>query len=256
MSDEIISYLEGLGVDAEGAKLYKALAVRGPQTLLQISRLTGMERTKLYRSIGDWVDLGIIEEELAFKTKRFRAAPIERMKLFVTQKKASMDGLAGAFSSFSDQVSSLMQAATTTKVLYYHGREGARQMLWNSMRAKDELLSYVYRNWQETVGQTFFNNWVGEFRKMAIPNRELRHPHFLSTVDESKLVYQDLGPTYSWRTIAPSIMNITHGMDIYDDVVAMSYWDQDDFFGVEMYNEYIAKMQKSIFEHFWKLTKK
>lgn len=255
-SDDIISYLETLGIDPQGAKLYKTLAAKGPQTLLQISRETRIERTKLYRSIEHWVGQGIIEEELSHKTKLFRAASVERVRLLVMQKKASIDALAGSFSAFSDQIASLQQDVVSTKVLHYKGREGARQMLWNSMRAKDELLSYVCRNWQEAVGQTFFNNWVGEFRKMGIKNRELRHPNFLATIDESKLLYADLGPTYQWRNIPVSSVNITHSMDIYNDVVGISYWNGDDMFGVEMYNEHIAAMQKSIFNHYWRLAKK
>lgn len=129
-------------------------------------------------------------------------------------------------------------------------------MLWNSMRARDELLSYVCRNWQEAVGQTFFNNWVEEFRRMGIKNRELRHPNFLSTIDESKLRYSDLGPTYQWRNIPPSAVDITHSMDIYNDVVGISYWNGDDIFGVEIYNKSIAAMQRSMFNHYWKLAKK
>ncbi len=255
-SDDIISYLETLGIDPQGAKLYRTLAAKGPQTLLQISRETRIERTKLYRSIEGWVSEGIIEEELSHKTKLYRASSVERMRLLVMQKKASIDALAGSFNAFSDQIASLQQNVVSTKVLHYKGREGARQMLWNSMRAKDELLSYVCRNWQEAVGQTFFNNWVGEFRKMGIKNRELRHPQFLSTVDDSRLRYVDLGPTYQWRNIPVSSVNITHSMDIYNDVVGISYWNGDDIFGVEMYNEHIAVMQKSIFNHYWRLAKK
>lgn len=256
MADDIINYLQSLGIDAQGAKLYRTLAAKGPQTLLQISRETRIERTKLYRSIEGWVSEGIIEEELSHKTKLYRASSVERMRLLVMQKKASLDALAGSFNAFSDQISSLRQDVVATKVLHYKGREGARQMLWNTMRSKGEILNYVYRNWQEAVGQTFFNNWVEEFRKVGIKNRELRHPHFLKTVDESKLRYQDLGPTYEWRNIPASAVDIRHSMDIYDNIVGITYWNGDDIFGVEIYNEAIAAMQRSMFNHYWKLAKK
>ena len=255
ISDEIISYIESLGIDPAGAKLYKTLAAKGPQTLLQISRETRIERTKLYRSIEHWVHQGIIEEELSHKTKLYRASPIERMRLLVMQKKASIDALAGSFAAFSDQVMSLREEVVTTKVLQYHGRDGARQMLWNQIRTTDELLSYTSRSWQDAVGSTFFNNWAGEFRKMHIKNRELRHPNFLSTVDTSALRYPDLGSLYQWRAMAPKHLEITHSMELYNDVVAISYWNGDDIFGVELYNSHIATMQKSIFNHYWQIAK-
>ena len=256
MSDEIINYLESLGIDSEGAKLYKTLAMRGPLTLLQISRLTHIERTKLYRSIQGWIDEGIIEEEMSFKTKLFRAAPVERMKLFVMQKKASIDALAGSFSAFGDQVLSLRQHIVTTKVLHYSGRDGARQMLWNQMKAQGEQMSYVCVAWEVAVGYTFFNNWASVYRQSGIHNRELRHPDMLKTRDDTKVLFKDLGPTYEWRSISPNVLNITHSMELYNDVTAISYWNEDDFTGIELYNKHIAEMQKSIFNHYWKLAGK
>jgi len=225
-------------------------------TLLELSRATGIERTRLYRFIDQWVDQGIVEQQLAYKTKVFRAVGVDRIKLLITQKKAALDGLAASFNTFAQEIAMLENSQRGTSVLYYRGRLGMRQMIWNTMRAKEELLSYVSRNWQEVVGQTFFNQWVGEFRTRNIPNRELRHPDFIQTVDTARLQYQDLGPTYRWRNLSPAIMNITHGMDIYNDVVAVSYWQGDDVFGIEIMNPVIARMQRDVFNHFWRLAGK
>jgi sugar-specific transcriptional regulator TrmB len=254
--DEIISYLEGLGVDSDGAKLYKSLAAAGPMTLLQISRLTRIERTKLYRSIRIWVDLGIIEEEMAYKTRKYRAASIERMKLFVAQKKASVDALAGSFDAFREQIAGIRQDSVSTKVLYYHGRDGLRQMLWNQMRTKGEQLTYVYKVWEEAVGYTFFRNWEAEYIKSGIKNRELRHPDLLQSRNLEKGPFKEEWPNREWRTISPKIFTINHSMELYNDVVAISYWNGDDVMGIEIYNEHIALMQRSIFDHFWKLAGK
>ena len=251
--DDVISYLTGLGFEEDLARLYRTLVVRGPLTILQISRLTGIERTLVYRKIQDWLGVGLIEEQLAHKTKLFRAAPADRVKLIVSQKKAAMDALAGSFASFAGEVSDLANSGATTKILYYQGRAGMRQMLWNQMRAK-ELLSWVYRSYQEAVGQAFFNSWAEEFRKRGIPNRELRHPDFLRTIDELHLEYRDLGPMYQWRNLSPKILPITHGMDIYNDVVDVTYWQGTDVFGIEIYNAQIARMQQSMFDHFWQLA--
>ncbi len=256
MKDDIMNYLQSLGIDPQGAKLYRTLAAKGPQTLLQISRETRIERTKLYRSIEGWVGEGIIEEELSHKTKLYRASSVERMRLLVMQKKASMDALAGSFNAFSDQITSLRQDVVSTKVLHYKGREGLRQMLWNTMRTKGEQLTYVHTVWEEAVGYTFFRNWESEYIKSAVKNRELRHPDLLETRNVQKGPFKDEWPNREWRTISPKILAITHGMEIYNDVVAISYWNGDEVMGVEIYNEAIADMQRSIFNHFWKLAKK
>ncbi len=252
----LISYLEDLGLEKEGARVYLALVQHGPMTILQVSRAAHVERTRVYRFVGGWVQQGFIEEQLAHKTKIFHAAPLERIKLLMQQKKAAMKALEGSFASFSDQVTSLLQQATATKVLYYNGRDGLRQMLWNTMRTNGEQLTYVHTVWEEAVGYDFFRNWEREYIHSAIKNRELRHPNLLQTRNIAKGPFMEEWPNREWRSISPKILNITHGMEIYNDVVAISYWHNDEAMGIEIYNQYIVAMQRSIFDHYWKLAGK
>lgn len=47
---------------------------------------------------------------------------------------------------------------------------------------------------------------------------------------------------------------LTHGMTIYNNVVAIYNWWQDEVFGVEIYNQQVAEFQRFTFETFWKMA--
>jgi hypothetical protein len=59
----------------------------------------------------------------------------------------------------------------------------------------------------------------------------------------------------SWRYLPDSVLHLNHNMDIYDDTIAIYYWEENDVFGVEIQNQKIADTQRSIFELLWKLAK-
>lgn len=51
-------------------------------------------------------------------------------------------------------------------------------------------------------------------------------------------------------------MKLPHNLDVYDDVIAMYYWGDNDVWGVEIQNARMAEMQRSIFETLWGIAKK
>ncbi|MBI3980676.1 hypothetical protein HY345_01640 [Candidatus Microgenomates bacterium] len=249
----ITTYLKELGFDEDAGKVYAVLTENGPLTPLRISRLAQIERTKLYRLIDEWKNRGLIEEQLAYKTRLLKACDLERIKLFLDEQKLKIITLENTFAQFSQTITSFKKNIPATKVLYYQGREGLRQMSWNILQSKTKLLSYTYRSFQEALGQQFFNNWAKEFITKKISFWELRHPDFIKSIDDKHLKYKSLGSGYKWK-IAPLSVKITHSMDIYDDVVAVSYWKNQEMLGLEIHNRQIADMQRSIFTTLWKTT--
>lgn len=49
-------------------------------------------------------------------------------------------------------------------------------------------------------------------------------------------------------------MHLTHNLDVYNDTMAIYYWEDNDVFGVEIQNQKIADMQRSMFETLWKMA--
>lgn len=51
-------------------------------------------------------------------------------------------------------------------------------------------------------------------------------------------------------------VKINQNIDIYNDIVAYSYWDKGEMFGVEIQNQRVADMQKQVHDVLWKMSKR
>ncbi|MBI5452275.1 hypothetical protein HY945_02345 [Candidatus Gottesmanbacteria bacterium] len=45
-------------------------------------------------------------------------------------------------------------------------------------------------------------------------------------------------------------------MDIYNEIVSIYHWHEGEIFGVEIYNEKVANMQRQLFEMVWRMAGK
>lgn len=255
----IQDYLFRLGFGEQAAKIFLVLVEQGPMSLLQISRLSGIERTRLYRVIEDLTEKGLVIEQLAFKSRRFEAADLEQLRKMVSLERTKAEQLTQNWDSFAALIEETRRGYSPTRVLYFKGAEGIKQMSWNSLQAKGELLSYVYRAFQEAIGQKYLNDWAREAKASNVKIRELHSERFQESLHNGlffSVDLRDMGKRYDARLLPSKIMSMTHAMDIYNDVVGIIYWKEEEVFGIEIHNEMIAQMQRSIFEVFWKMANK
>lgn len=248
----IEKYLEELGFGWEAAKLYSALVSKGTLTILEASRATGIERTALYRLIDDLTVQGLIEEVLEHKSRRLQAAPPHKIKDMVERKKHEVEALARDYPEF-EKVVQEMPTNNSTQVRYYRGVAGIKQILWNETKAKGQVIGYTYRNLQEVIGLNYFEEYAKQLEKNKVVSRDLRCDSFLDSSDAPEFVRRHIDKS-AWRYLPDSVMHLTHNLDVYNDVVAIYYWQDSDVFGLEIQNQLIADMQRSIFETLWKLA--
>ncbi|PIQ73584.1 hypothetical protein COV58_01800 [Candidatus Roizmanbacteria bacterium CG11_big_fil_rev_8_21_14_0_20_36_8] len=137
---------------------------------------------------------------------------------------------------------------------FYRGKDGIRQMLWNELSAKTDSCVFVYKEFNIAVGQNFFQTWVEQMNERELTARELRtdlfDKDFIET-DSVSVPYEGMNVRYLKYDDFP----LTHGMTIYDNVVSIYNWWNDEIFGVEIYNQQVADMQRLFFETFWNMAK-
>src|SRR5690348_9855308 len=86
-------YFAKLGLEPEVADIYLALHAYGPQNVLQLSRNTRLERTRLYRLIDTLADYNLIEAEEQYKRKLYKAAPIGNLQILLTRREQEVRDL-------------------------------------------------------------------------------------------------------------------------------------------------------------------
>lgn len=259
--DLIRSFLQQLGYSNEAALIYIGLIKNGPSTLLQISKNCKLERTKLYRMVDDFIKKGIVEEVPAYKKKTVKAVDIKAIEFLVNKKQSEIQTLKDSLGIFSEAVKNLeSQSLPDVNVTYYRGVEGMKQMIWHLTNCEGLYRTYSYRFWNDIIGDkfTFELNRVMLEKKFKV--HDIYSDQYLK-YKENWMKTKGKKPAGDWsfwhsRFISEKIVKINQNIDIYNDIVAYSYWDGDDIFGLEIQNQRVADMQKQIHDALWAISKK
>ena len=257
---QIISeFLEKLGFTSEAASLYIALTQYGPLTLLEASRKANLERTKLYRLVDELKDKGLIEEIPAYKRRTIKAASLSTLEMMVKEQDIKSKTLSGTLPAFSHALQSLTQNVSTNNVIYYHGREGIKQMTWHILRCQGLYRTYSYRFWEEMTGEKFVLNLNGEMVKQKFKVHDLFSDQYFKYKEQWLKThgYKPEGDWSWWRSkfISEKILLIDQNIDIYNNVIAYYHWQGEETFGVEIYNERVAQFHKQMHDLVWKIAK-
>src|SRR5690606_24790627 len=140
--DVVIKFLSYLGLDFDESKVYLTLLDKGPMTVLQISRATKISRTNVYRIADKLKEGGFLEEKVDSK-KLLYPVGMHKLEMLVKEQENRAEFLRNIL----PDIATIIPAATSmsqpdTKVLFYRGVEGIKQMVWNTLQANNECVGY------------------------------------------------------------------------------------------------------------------
>lgn len=259
MSDDtqvLRAYFSKLGLEPEVANIYLALHAYGPQTISELSRHSNVERTRIYRLIDVLTEVNLIEVETQYKRSIIKAAPISNLQILLSKKEEDLQSLRSELPAIQNALHTSNQSHVPTKVQYYKGIEGLKQMFWNQTRGTTENLSILYENMQNRTKSAFFERWVRTCNERGIKFRGLIGDHFLQT-QKQWYAAKDNERLQHWqaRLVPSEVFAITHSTIVYNDVVGYYNWHKGNLFGIEIYNQEIADAQRAFFEMLWQQSK-
>lgn len=253
-ASQLDEFLNLLGLNPEEKSVYSALVSGSDLSVLQVAKNSGVNRTTAYRILERLKNLGLAEELVEENRIKFRKSGTDKLELLVKQqqeKAAQLNQLLPDISSLINQVSQTAQPGT--KVLFYRGQEGIRQMVWNTLRTKKELIGYTFFPLTTGVGYDFAKQWHEEWVERKLKMRDIYSDLYLKNLKkEEEFHYRK--SYFDTRYIPSNILNINHQVDIYNDLVAFYSWYDGEIFGVEIYNEKISAFHKQLFEIVWKMA--
>jgi DNA-binding MarR family transcriptional regulator len=252
----IRNYFAKLGLETEVADIYLALHTHGPQAISQLARTSHVERTRIYRLIDTLLASNLIEVETRYKRGVIKAAPISNLRILITQKEQDLRSLQDELELIEQVLARNSLSSPATRVQFYQGSEGIRQMLWNELNAKTEILGYNYRILEESTGKKFMERWTEAFEERQLHCRLLSGDDFAKSWAEGTKKTSGIGTGQrvkgmDYHCIAPADFRITHSCNMYDNVVGYYHWKDGEVFGIETYNQEIADSQRQFFELLW-----
>lgn len=248
-------FLIELGSGQSEAELFTSLLEKGTQTVLDLSRNTGINRTKVYRLLEIMKRRGLVDEIVEENKRLIKAVDIHRLELLLKEQESKATTLRNIFPNISEIISASKESSQPdTKVVFHRGADGIKQMVWNTLQSKSELVGYTYRRLDEIVGKKFAEEWHNAWITNGLKMRDIYSDEYLKSKKHEKAIHYNT-KYFDSRYIPAKILSVNHQVDIYNDVIAYYNWYEGEVFGVEIYNEKVASMQKQLFEIIWKIAK-
>jgi sugar-specific transcriptional regulator TrmB len=245
-----------LGLNNKQANIYLLLLKHGQASLLQLSRLSLINRTTIYRIVEDLKQLNLIEEVLDNRGTKVKAVSPDNLQLLLTKKQTELKTITDNLHSLIQELSAIKDTPTpSTQVVYFRGQSGLKQLLWNILKAKGESVGYGYADWNQSVGREFAEKLRSERVKRKISDREIQNTDQAGPMAKWTNI-KNYGQVYQARFLPRETIDIKHDTYIYNDIFAFFSFAGGELFGIEIHNAEIAKTQKQIFEVLWKLAKK
>ncbi|MGD8373364.1 MAG: helix-turn-helix domain-containing protein [Candidatus Woesebacteria bacterium] len=250
------AYFKKIGFVPEIASIYLALYRYGEQTISELARNSGVERTKIYRLTEELKSTNLIEIVVQYKHMIYRAAPISNLQITIMQREQDLKVLQNELKNISNILEVKSLESAVSRVQFYKGFEGVKQMFWNETYSKSEVLCILSENMQSKTKATFFERWARKCNDLDIKFRGIVGDNFAKTQQEwQKRNVKEKLKNWQERYVSDDIFAITHSTIIYNDIVAYYSWRDGEIFGIEIYNQDIANAQKAFFEMLWqKLT--
>ena len=248
----IRAYFFKLGLSSEIADIYLALLAHGKQTISELARYSGVDRTRIYRLMDELQASNLIEVEQQYKRIVLSAAPVSNLQILLAKKEQELQELRGGLHDLQYLLAQTSLQSPATRIQSYTGVDGLKQMFWNQTRGNGENLSILYENMQVRSQLAFFERWVRTFNEKEIGARSIISDNFVRTQqDWYKKNNNERLANWSGRYIPEGVFPITHSTVIYNDVTSYYNWKDGEIFGIEIYNQEIADAQRQFFEILW-----
>lgn len=185
----------------------------------------------------------------------FELQPLANLELLLIDKETELATLKKAIPVIETELQKLTEAtAHKSKIIYFHGKEGLEQVTWNSTKAcgtlriyevAESMTAFLSQSFSEKVRQEFVTN------KVAIKQlTNLRHIGNYTKVAELVDHYWEA------RFIDKKKLDIKFETLVYNDVLALYTFQEDELFCVEVHNPYLAQMQTQLFDFVWGFAKR
>ena len=252
---KIISYLRGLGLTQEESEVFVYLNQSGKSSVLQISRGLGTGRTKLYPLLENLANKQLVTVHERHYGTSYDPVPLEALDFLVTDLESKAETMRKALPAVSNILEGMRaHSPTGTKTVEYRGIDGLKQMNFNLITKAEKEYRVLELNPLDahSVMPRYF---VEKLRQQQV---------------DRKVTGMDITNTKGWnmessvpgindysrvRYIDPAVFKIKFETYAYNNCVALLSYEQDDIFGIEIYNQNLADQQKQVFDLLWGIAK-
>lgn len=250
---DLISRLNELGVGANEAAIYVALVESGPMSVLGLSRDLDLPRTNIYRAVENLRELGLAGPGDGAPGSKVSAAPPECLERLVMRHQQRVERQKELLPSILGELTNLSgKGPLGSRITYYEGMEGLRQVTVNSLDARNGLCIYELETMTAFAGEDF-SEWARrEIVRRQIFHRQLTNLERIAGFSD----VEGLADIWEVRHVPPTELNIEFEILIYNDIFALYTYRDDEIFCAEIRSAALNSMQRALFDLVWKRARK
>ncbi|MFH1030557.1 MAG: helix-turn-helix domain-containing protein [bacterium] len=241
--------LENIGLTEKEAKVYLAALELGPASIQALTKKSAIKRSTVYEMIKNLKKAGLMSETIKGKRRLFIAAEPETLKRIIKQKEKMLSEIMPELKSISNI------GFTKPKVMYYEGREGIREIFWDTIKIKTGMAYWISIIDELTalVGEDFVYKYIEEKAKRGLWIKSI----LITSKQPSNYKYLD--PLTYERTLrkvrfTPKELDFSNTIAIYGNRVAIISTRKEGF-GFVVESEDYAKSMKVFYDLLWNISK-
>lgn len=254
-NDVIREFLKDLGLSPDQAEIYLYLSLLGPSTVLALAKAIGSGRTRLYPLLETLAHKGLVVINEKHYGTTYEALSSQSLEFLVHEHENKAAKLRNEFVGVQEALLGLTGGVVKgSRVVEYKGADGLKQINFNLTKAKGEFRVFelahldehpgMNKSFVERLRHAFFDQKINSFDLTNDPDW-----YFITVPQDPDHKYQ------RGCYIDPNVFKIAIETYVYNDCIAYLQYDQDEIFGVEIYNQSLADQQKQLYDLVWKLGK-
>jgi sugar-specific transcriptional regulator TrmB len=246
LQDKVVVYLKQLGLERDQALVYLYLLQNGQDTVLGISKGIKTGRTKLYPLLEDLSERQLVVIHERHYGTSYEAQKPEVIEFLVSEHERKTEALRNTLPSAINILNNMQQQSPAhTKIIEYKGIDGLKQMNFNLSKATKEFRVLELAGLDVHLGKHFAEKMRERYQEKNLKNFDLTNNP--NRIDQPGVEKQHTQARY----IDPAVFNIEFETYIYDNVVGLLNYENDDIFGVEIYSQKLARQQTQLFDLLW-----
>lgn len=253
---EIKDDLALFGLNEQEMQVYLLLLRHGWSTVVQLSKICPIKRTTIYRTLNELSQKGLVVLQLNNKTTLYDASPPSSFESLILESQKKTAQLKESFNHIEQYFSKFPVGQTTeTKVQYYRGLRGLKQMDWSMVaRPNVEIQALDSDKWAKVLGADFAEEKREEAVKKGIRYRCIQNSEDRILDDGTTTWTANKEYTkrhYRHRLIPKKVLNIKQDIYILPESIYFRGVRDNDVVAVRIINADYAAMMKQMFEPLW-----
>jgi sugar-specific transcriptional regulator TrmB len=245
---EVQSNLEKLGIEPETSTLYLELTKRGHSSALQLSKITGISRTQVYRHLESLQSCGLVSaEQLSYGTL-YRAQPIENIEGLLASREAETASLRHELAGMAQTLQALAgSAGPKATVQHFYGVAGLKQVNWNLTKADKEFRVFEAAHISQHLDKAFARHCRERYMERHLISYDLTNA---SSVTAAELEPFDPDRTFL-RHVDPAVLTINFEVYIYNDAVTLLDYSKAQQLAIEIHHPTLNLMMRQLYDSMW-----